>query len=76
MGAVANGAALAGLAATKGYPFGRFRRVEHGFNAGAFVGTIAKRLRLAATTGTPIIGFAFFYFLKIGEGLGYYRIGH
>jgi hypothetical protein len=76
MAAVANGAALARLAAAKSHPLGIWRNQIYRLNAGAFVRVITKRLLRTAAAGAPFIGFALFNFDVIGKRLGYNGLGH
>lgn len=74
--AVADGAALACLAAAKLHPLCAFRDVKNRLKAGAVVRIVAKRLRRTAAAGAPFIGFTFLNIDHIGKRLCYDGIGH
>ena len=76
MTAVADGAALARLAAAKGHFFGRRGGVFHRRDSGAGVAAVTKRLRGGSPTGAPLIFFAFLDGGKIGKRLRRYGISH
>jgi hypothetical protein len=73
---VADGAALTCFASAKFDSLCAFRSVKNGFNAGAIVGIVTKRLRRTATAGAPFIGCTFLNLDEIGKRLCYDGIGH
>ena len=76
MAAVADGAALARLAAAKCDAFGIGRLILNRLDTGAGMGKVTKGLRRTAAAGAPFIGFAFFNLSVIGKGLRNDGIGH